>query len=54
MHGMNEKSLYYFGRKTPKRRSHLEGLDVSGRIILKWILNGCVLGWIDPLQEKDQ
>jgi hypothetical protein len=45
-----------FWREIQKERDHLEGLDLGGRIIIKWIFekqNGG-MDWINLAQDRDQ
>jgi hypothetical protein len=37
-----------------KERDHSEDQDVSGRIILKWILGWGGVDWINLAQDRDQ
>jgi hypothetical protein len=48
LYGLNEKNIILFRSKNLKRRSHLEGLGVNVRIILKWILNRIMCFGMDP------
>ena len=40
----------------PEGKSHLEGIELDRRIILKWIFKKCVGGmdWIDLVQDRSR
>jgi hypothetical protein len=51
---MNEKNIMLLRSENLKRRSHLEGLGVNGRIILKWILNRIMCFGMDPFAAGER